>query len=82
MLYTKIVKKDFMFNYRVENLHELLKSLREEGVTIIDKVKEFEYGKFGWILDNDGNIDIESGSINFGKHGDYDNLKYINKIHK
>lgn len=44
-----------MFNYRVENLHELLKVLKEEGVTIVGKVEEFEYGKFGWILDNDGN---------------------------
>ena len=48
-------KKDFMFNYRVENLHELLKVLKEEGVTIVGEVKTYEYGKFGWILDNDGN---------------------------
>lgn len=44
-----------MFNYRVENLKELLKVLKEEGVTIIGKVEEYEYGKFDWILDNDGN---------------------------
>jgi predicted enzyme related to lactoylglutathione lyase len=44
-----------MFNYRVENLHELIKVLKEEGVTIVGEVQEFEYGKFGWILDNDGN---------------------------
>ena len=48
-------KKDFMFNYRVENLHELLAVLKDEGVTIVGGVKEYEYGKFGWILDNDGN---------------------------
>jgi len=48
-------KKDFMFNYRVENLHELLKVLKEEGVTIVGEVQEYDYGKFGWILDNDGN---------------------------
>jgi len=48
-------KKDFMFNYRVENLVELLAALKEEGVTVIDKVEEFEYGKFGWIIDLDGN---------------------------
>ena len=48
-------KKDFMFNYRVENLVELLNELKKEGVTIIDKIEEFEYGKFGWILDLDGN---------------------------
>ena len=44
-----------MFNYRVENLDELLKVLREEGVTVIDKVEEVPYGKFGWIMDPEGN---------------------------
>ena len=48
-------KKDFMFNYRVENLQELLETLKEEGVTIVGKMEEYDYGKFGWILDNDGN---------------------------
>ncbi|MGY0390971.1 VOC family protein [Bizionia sp. KMM 8389] len=48
-------KKDFMFNYRVENLKELLGTLKNEGVTIIGEIQEYEYGKFGWILDNDGN---------------------------
>lgn len=48
-------QKDFMFNYRVENLVELLKELEKEGVTIVGKMEEFDYGKFGWILDADGN---------------------------
>jgi len=48
-------KKEFMFNYRVENLDELLSELKKEGVTVIDKVEESEYGKFGWIVDLDGN---------------------------
>ncbi len=48
-------KKEFMFNYRVENLVELLKVLEEEGVTIVGKMEEYDYGKFGWILDGDGN---------------------------
>ena len=48
-------KKDFMLNYRVENLEELLKILKEEGVTIIGKIETYSYGKFGWIMDNDGN---------------------------
>lgn len=47
--------KDFMFNYRVENLVELLAELKEQGVTVIDKIEEYEYGKFGWIVDLDGN---------------------------
>ncbi|WP_158975368.1 VOC family protein [Cellulophaga sp. L1A9] len=45
----------FMMNFRVENLVELLAVLKEEGVTIVGEIQEFEYGKFGWILDPDGN---------------------------
>ncbi len=48
-------KKEFMFNYRVENLEALLKILKEEGVTIVGEMETYDYGKFGWILDNDGN---------------------------
>ncbi|WP_299667132.1 VOC family protein [uncultured Polaribacter sp.] len=48
-------KKEFMFNYRVENLVELLKELKKEGVTIVGEMEEYDYGKFGWILDNENN---------------------------
>ena len=48
-------KKEFMMNFRVENLVELLKVLKKEGITIVGEMEEYEYGKFGWILDNDGN---------------------------
>jgi predicted enzyme related to lactoylglutathione lyase len=44
----------FMMNYRVENLDELLKVLRDEGVTIA-KAEEHEYGKFAWVIDPEGN---------------------------
>lgn len=47
--------KDFMFNYRVHDLESLLKVLHEEGVTIVGEMETYDYGKFGWILDNDGN---------------------------
>jgi len=53
--YFKPSDKEFMFNYRVENLVELLEVLKEEGVTIVGEMQEYDYGKFGWILDNDGN---------------------------
>jgi predicted enzyme related to lactoylglutathione lyase len=46
---------NFMMNFRVENLVELIPILKEEGVTVIGEIQEFEYGKFGWILDPDGN---------------------------
>ena len=48
-------KKDYMFNYRVENLPELLKTLKEEGVEIVGEMQEFSYGKFAWIMDPEGN---------------------------
>lgn len=48
-------EKPFMFNYRVENLVELLQVLKEEGVTIVGEMQEYSYGKFGWILDPEGN---------------------------
>ena len=44
-----------MFNYRVADLHILMKKLKLEGVTIIGDVVEYDYGKFGWILDLEGN---------------------------
>lgn len=47
-------KSEFMVNYRVENLVELLKELKSEGIEIIGKMEEFEYGKFAWIMDPDG----------------------------
>jgi len=48
-------KKAFMFNYRVDNLEKLLSVLREEGVEIIGEIEEYSYGKFGWIMDPEGN---------------------------
>ena len=48
-------EKPYMFNYRVDNLVELLKVLKEEGVQIVGEMQEFSYGKFGWIMDPDGN---------------------------
>lgn len=47
-------KKDFMFNYRVEDLEALLKVLKTEGVTIVGDMETYDYGKFAWILDNEG----------------------------
>lgn len=45
----------FMVNYRVENLHELLALLRAEGCDVDSKTEESEYGKFGWVMDPEGN---------------------------
>ncbi|MFT7589947.1 MAG: putative enzyme related to lactoylglutathione lyase [Limisphaerales bacterium] len=48
-------QKDFMFNYRVDDLDALLKVLKEEGVEIVGEPESFEYGKFAWIMDPEGN---------------------------
>lgn len=53
--YFEPCKKDFMFNYRVENLKLLLAKLKEEGVTVVGEIEEYDYGKFGWIIDLEGN---------------------------
>lgn len=47
--------KDFMINYRVENLSELVEQLIKEGVTIVDKIETYDYGKFVHIIDIEGN---------------------------
>ena len=48
-------KKEFMINYRVQNIEGLVKKLRENGVTILDDIETFDYGKFVHIMDADGN---------------------------
>jgi len=48
-------EKPFMMNFRVENLVELLAVLKEEGITVVGEMEEYDYGKFGWILDPEGN---------------------------
>ncbi len=48
-------KKEFMQNFRVHDLEGLLKKNIAEGVTIIGEMQTYEYGKFAWILDLEGN---------------------------
>lgn len=47
--------QQFMINYRVDDLIALVAQLKEEGVTIVDEMEIFEYGKFIHILDCEGN---------------------------
>ena len=47
--------KDFMINYRVENLEALVEELKKSGVTIVDTIETYDYGKFVHILDEEGN---------------------------
>jgi len=53
--YFEPAKRDFMVNYRVDNLEALVEQLKIEGVTIVDDIEDFEYGKFVHILDVEGN---------------------------
>ena len=45
----------FMINFRVENLEPLLVALRSEGCNVVGEQENSDYGKFGWVLDPDGN---------------------------
>lgn len=47
--------KEFMINYRVADLEALVDELKKEGVTIVDKIESFDYGKFIHIMDPEGN---------------------------
>lgn len=48
-------KSNFMVNYRVENLEAVLQALRDEGCEVLEKTDDSEYGKFGWVMDPEGN---------------------------
>ncbi|MFH7001416.1 VOC family protein [Flavobacterium bizetiae] len=48
-------KKDFMINYRVQNIEGLVDQLKENGVTVLDAIETYDYGKFVHIMDADGN---------------------------
>lgn len=48
-------KKDFMINYRVQNIEGLVKQLKNNGVNVLDEITEYEYGKFVHLIDLEGN---------------------------
>jgi predicted enzyme related to lactoylglutathione lyase len=47
--------KEFMINYRVEDLDWLVEELKKEGITVVDEIETYDYGKFVHIMDLDGN---------------------------
>jgi predicted enzyme related to lactoylglutathione lyase len=63
--------KDFMINYRVENIETLVAGLIKEGVTVVDTIETYEYGKFVHILDaEDNKIELwEPNDIEYEKLG-------------
>lgn len=48
-------KKEFMINYRVQNIEGMVNKLKENGVTILDDIVTYDYGKFVHIMDTEGN---------------------------
>ena len=48
-------KQDFMVNYIVDDLDELLKDLKSNGIEQVGEIEEFDYGRFAWIIDPEGN---------------------------
>jgi len=48
-------KKEFMINYRVDNIARLVEELKNNDVTVVDEIEAFDYGKFVHILDPEGN---------------------------
>ncbi len=47
--------KEFMINYRVQNIEGLVTQLKEKGVTVLDEIASYDYGKFVHIMDGEGN---------------------------
>lgn len=48
-------KKEFMINYQVQNIEGLVDRLKENGVTLLDEIATYDYGKFIHIMDAEGN---------------------------
>lgn len=63
--------KDFMINYRVEDLDKLIEQLKKDGVTVTDTIEKVDYGKFVHIMDLEGNkIELwEPNDVEFDKLG-------------
>jgi predicted enzyme related to lactoylglutathione lyase len=63
--------KEFMINYRVDNLEALVEELKKEGVTVTDTIETFDYGKFVHIMDIEGNkIELwEPNDVEYEKLG-------------
>ena len=64
-------KKDFMINYRVHDLRALVDELRKNGVTVVDTIETYDYGKFVHILDpEDNKVELwEPNDVEYEKLG-------------
>ena len=48
-------EKEFMINYRVQNIEGLVENLKKNGVKVLDDIESYDYGKFVHIMDTEGN---------------------------
>lgn len=69
--------KDFMLNYRVENIEKLVAGLKADGVNVLDTVAVYDYGKFVHLMDIEGNkIELwEPNDIEYENMGKQMNLE-------
>nr|WP_319397813.1 VOC family protein [uncultured Carboxylicivirga sp.] len=69
--YFKPSDKEFMINYRVVDIELLIEDLRAAGVTIVDDIETYPYGKFVHILDPDNNkIELWEAPANTFENGE------------
>lgn len=47
--------QEYMINFRVNNLDQLLQELKDKNVKVLGEPETYEYGKFAWVLDLEGN---------------------------
>jgi predicted enzyme related to lactoylglutathione lyase len=52
--YFKPSKNEFMINYRVTHLEKLVAEFKQNGITVLDSIEYYDYGKFVHILDPEG----------------------------
>lgn len=48
-------QQQFMINFRVDDLDALLERLQRAGVEILPELQEYDFGRFAWIVDPEGN---------------------------
>jgi predicted enzyme related to lactoylglutathione lyase len=53
--YIEPSKKEFMINYRVQNIEGMVRNLKANGVQVLGEIESYPYGKFVHLLDHEGN---------------------------
>ena len=53
--YLKPGTKDYMINFRVNDVKAIIEDFKRKGLQVAGEIEEYEYGKFGWVIDPEGN---------------------------